>query len=367
MRDYSYSRLSLFEGCPAAFKMRYLEKLPEAPSEALAFGGLVHTIIANYTRHCMDNGLPTDITAMPDIVRICFYEKPSGLPSSRYNEVLEVAERFAGSHVFEIDTIEGYEKWIQAWLSGKKFLFRGILDLLKIEGTTATIRDYKSDFQLRPQSEVEGDMQLKVYPWLVSLEYSKITTFRCELDFVRHDVVRTFTFERDQIPKIEKQVMGMIAMVEDAIAKNKFPATPGQACNWCGYTAACPKAQDIPADVRPIQTPEDARAMAEELSVLERQVAIRKDLLKAFCNKNGNVEFNGLAWGHHLVESRAIEDIDAFVKILNSAKQDPRPYLTISGTKVKKLFRDDTMLARLEPIIVEKNYTRFDSKNRRGT
>jgi putative RecB family exonuclease len=366
MRDYSYSRLSLYESCPAAFHMKYVKKIPEAASDALAFGGLIHKIIATYNQHCLSQGVETDVTAMASIAQHCFYEKPCGLSSDRFPEVLALAEQIASSRTINLLTVVGIEEWVQAWLEGRKYLFRGIIDRLDIEDNLAIITDYKTDWALRTQADVEADFQLAVYAWLVAREYQQVNQFKVRLDFVRHGVVREALLDIERVKKVEGQILGLIGQVEYAIQKGKFQPKPGHFCGWCGYSTVCPAAKNIPADVRPITTPEDARAVAEELAVLERQIAVRKEALKKYCNQAGPVEANGLVWGFHPVESRTIEDIDAFVRLMQEAGQDPRPYLAINGTKAKKIYGNPDLVEKLQTVIKDKSYTRFDSKKLGG-
>jgi len=362
MRDYSYSRLNLFESCSAAFKFKYIDKIPEAPSEALAFGGLTHRIIAAYTKHCLECGVQTDITEIPNIVQKCFYDQPAGLNSSKYKDVLDLAQYFADTHQAGLQTLVGYEEWVQAWPAGKKYLFRGIVDRLDIQNEMAVITDYKTDWQLRPESEITNDFQLAVYAWLVSQEYPQVEKFVVQLDFIRYNVQRSTTLEKSQLAQVEKQVLGLIGQVEKAIADDKFPTRPGQFCSWCGYSLKCPAVKNISANVKPITGEEDARAVAEELAVLERQVAIRKEALKNWCREAGPVETNGLTWGFFKVGGPAIEDIDGFVQLMNEHDLDPRPYLSTNGTKLKKLWNDPELAEKLAGIAVDKSVTRFEGK-----
>lgn len=362
MRDYSFSRLNLFESCPAAFKAKYIDKIPEAPSEALLTGGLIHKIIAEYTKHCLECAVQTDVTEIPAIAQRCFYEQPAGLGSSKYGEILSLAQYFADTHQANIQYLVGIEEWIQAELAGGKYLFRGIIDRLDIEDSAATITDYKTDYQIRSQSDVEHDFQLAVYAWLVSREYPQVEQFEVRLDFVRFNVQRSAVFERGQVEKIEGQILALIGQVEKAIAERKFPPRPGHFCAWCGYSSRCPAAKQIPADVRPITGAEDARAVAEELAILERQVAVRKEALKAYCSQAGPVEANGLTWGFQKVGGLGIENVEGFVQILNEHGLDPRPYLTVNGTKIKKLWEKNGLGEKLKAIAVDKSTTRFEGK-----
>ncbi|HOV79546.1 MAG TPA: PD-(D/E)XK nuclease family protein [Bacillota bacterium] len=346
--------------------MKYVKKIPEAASDALAFGGLIHKIIAAYNQHCLNHGLETDITAMAGIARQCFYAEPCGLSSDRFPEVLALAEQIAASHTVNPLTVVGIEEWVQAWLADRKYLFRGIIDRLDIQDNLAIITDYKTDWQLRTQADVEADFQLAVYAWLVAREYPQVDTFTVRLDFVRHGVVRETTLDAGRVAQAEGQILGLIGQVEQALAKGKFPPRPGHFCAWCGYSSQCPAAKSIPADVRPIMTADDARAVAEELAILERQIAVRKEALKNWCNQAGPVEVNGITWGFHLVESRTIEDVPEFVRLMNEAGQDPRPFLAVNGTKAKKIYNNPELMGKLQSVIKDRSYTRFDSKKVAG-
>jgi putative RecB family exonuclease len=362
MRDYSFSRLNLYESCPAAFRMKYIDKLPESPSEALLTGGLIHRIIAEYTKHCLECGVQTDVTEMSNIVQRCFYDQPAGLESSKYPEILKLAQYFADTHQANIDQLIGYEEWIQAKLAGGKYIFRGIIDRLDIEGSAALITDFKTDYQIRSWADVEHDFQLAVYAWLVSKEYPQVEQFEVQLDFVRFNVQRAAVYERGEVEKIEGQVLALIGQVEQAIAKKAFPPRPGHFCGWCGYSGKCLAAKNIPADMQPITSVEDAQKAAEELAILERQVAVRKEALKDYCSQAGPVEANGLTWGFHRVGGLGIENVEGFVQIINEHGLDPRPYLSVNGTKIKKLWEKNGLGEKLKAIAVDKSTTRFEGK-----
>ncbi|AEG14515.1 hypothetical protein Desku_0916 [Desulfofundulus kuznetsovii DSM 6115] len=69
----------------------------------------------------------------------------------------------------------------------------------------------------------------------------------------------------------------------------------------------------------------------------------------------------------HKVESRSIEDVDSFVRIMNQMGVDPRPYIKADTTKVKKLLGDNPeLLEKLGPAVRDNSYTRFESKKVKG-
>ncbi|MBM4288973.1 MAG: PD-(D/E)XK nuclease family protein, partial [Deltaproteobacteria bacterium] len=92
-RQYSYSRLDLYDRCPHAYKTVYLDGIPRARNEARERGQILHGMVADYLNRLITLGLATDWDwartaapqgAMDDVAEIWerFYEGfvlPSGL------------------------------------------------------------------------------------------------------------------------------------------------------------------------------------------------------------------------------------------------------------------------------------------------
>lgn len=369
VREWSYSRLQLYENCPAAFRLKYIDWVPEQRSEELAFGSLAHRIFAEYTRQCAARKLETDVSAMDGIVERLFYADPrDAVPSERFGEMVELARSFAAGHKADLATLAGVEEWIESELdagyhkSHGQYLLRGIIDRLDFDhvNEVAIITDYKTDWQVRSQAEVERDFQLAVYAWLVSREYPGLfREYRVRLDFVRWGVVREAVLRPGDLARVERQILRQIMRVE---ADREFAPRPGHFCAWCGYAFRCPAVKSLPEEVRAIQSAKEARRVAAELVVLERQVAMRKEALKAWCRVAGPVEANGITWGFFKSDSAGIVDVDSFVRIMNELGLDPRPYLAVSAMPLKGLLADEKAAEALAPLVVDKSRTEFRSK-----
>lgn len=361
MRHYSYTRLGLFEICPRAYKLKYVDRVPEAPSDALIIGRLVHEIIAEYDRHLLANNLETDITVLPEITRRVFYREPNQLGSNRLPEIEAIMETFAQSHIFHPALTVGIEEQIKIQLT-PDITFWGVLDLLEIDGTTATIVDYKTDWAVRSQAEVEKDFQLQVYAWAVTKEYPQVDTFKARLEFVRHAVIREVEIDAAAVAKTEAKLLGLIDQVEKEC---EFAPRPGAGCSWCSYIEMCPALKNLNGQII-CKSQEDAVRIAGELALLEKQVADRKEALKQWCTVNGMVEANGLAWGFYPTISKSIEDPRRFAEIVSGLGDDPYNYLTVDGRKAKKLWNKPEVAAALEAISVDKSYTTFTSRKLKG-
>lgn len=341
--NYSYSRLRLYGDCPRAFECRYIKKLPEMPSEALERGKAVHEAIAAYVKHCLKEGLLTDLEFLRD------YQGT--------DEVREILETYADSHVINPGKYEIEEMW-KLWLGNGKWLFWAVIDLLEDKGELVIIEDAKTDHALRPQSEIDKDLQLRTYAWAASMKYPKADEFRCRIDFVRHGVTRETTYTRDDIPAIEKQLIQQVETIE---ADKDFAPTPGSFCNLCSFTADCPWI--LKGGVEMVTTSEQAREATAELITLEARGKVIKDMMKPWCSTNGAVEVNGLETGFFKRESFEYPDIDVLAEALYGSGFDPSKYLKADTTKLKALTKKSvTAEEALAAIAVDKSSTTFTTR-----
>lgn len=364
-KPYSHTRFNLFESCPRSYKFKYVDKVPETPSRPLLIGRVIHDILAEYTEHLAKNGLQTDVTALPAIGNKVFFDKPAGLEVSDLGEVLRILRAYAQTSIFDPTTVAGIEEMMRVDLMDGKVTFWAVIDRYHILGRRARIVDLKTDWVLRSQTDVANDHQLQIYCWAVAQRFRTIDEFEVTLDFVRHGVQRTAEFDRSIIPAIEERILAQIGQIE---REKKFAPRPGAACSWCSYCAQCPAAQEAnQAGEVLISTPEDARVWAGRAAVLEAQLDRIKGVLKNFANVNGPIDANGLQWGFHKSESVGVKSTQEFIDALSSAGIDATPWLTVGATDLKKLMAKNAKAAQaLEPVLVDKSYTRFDAKKLKG-
>ena len=338
MSNYSYSRLDLYDGCPRAYKLRYIDKRPELPSEALERGTVVHEAVAAYARHCLKAGVQTDL----DFIR--------SFPGT--DEVREILETFASTHLFEPGDYVIEKMW-EIPLGAHTWW--GVIDLLKDEGPTVRITDVKTDHRIRSQSEIDHDRQLKDYAWMASRKYPEAQEFLCSIDFARHGVTRSVTYNREDMQAIEDQIiLGMELIEQDS----EFRARPGTRCSWCSWTADCPSIAS--GDLEVITSPCDAEVMAEELVALKARVKVVEDQLKPWCTREGSIDVNGMAVGYQTVHSAGYR-VEALMELLERHGYEPLNYLRPDAAAIKKIPKKDKELADdLASIAEDKSSSRFD-------
>lgn len=335
---YSYSRLSAYANCPRFYKARYIEKRPEAPSEALERGKAVHEAIAEYTKYCLHNGLQTDLEFLREY------------PGT--DEVRGILETFADTHMIEPGDYKFEEMW-KIEMDPHPWTWWGVIDNLKDEGERLSITDFKTDHMLRSQTEINKDSQLKDYAWMAAMKYPQAQEFICAIDFVRHGVTRETVYTRDDIEAIEKQIISQIQEIE---ADREYKAVPGSGCSWCSYTSDCPAV--LAGNVDLVSCDDEAGQAAAQLIALKARVKALEDLLKPWTSTNGAIEVNGMEVGFFKSESFGYN----FDEILTFAADNGIALCDVfqpSTTGLKKLAKNPDYAAALEAIAVDKSKTNF--------
>lgn len=313
----SYTRANTYKECPRKYKCRYIEEREEVKSDALINGSDMHEAIEAYTLHLLKEGLKTDMDYL------------ANLPVS--SEVAELIERFAETHILEPGKYSVEEFW-DFPLNGDTWTAK--IDRCKDEGDLVIIRDYKSDHNLRSQGDVDKDLQLKIYAAAASHKFPEAKEFACQIDFVRFGVVRETGYFREDIPKIERE---MIALTKRIAADKDYKPTPGSACEWCSYKADC-EGLEKPG-ITAIKGPEDVVELVEWLIAAEARIKEIKSLLKPHCTKEGNVIVNGIDYGWHTSSSTSYPAVREVVEVLLANNIDPYDVLRIGGDPMKKVLK----------------------------
>jgi CRISPR/Cas system-associated exonuclease Cas4 (RecB family) len=354
----SYSALSLYESCPRRYLLERVEQRAAPESPALLLGSAVHAAIAAYLKHLRDEGLATDITWAAQAMKAA-EEALAGngriLGGDLREEAEEIFRTFVGSHAFDPADIAEVE------LSEKVDLpdgvqFFGVIDLLEVRDGLAVVTDWKTDWAVRGQAEVERDFQLRAYAWMVSKLYGYEEVV-CRLDFVRHPgAVREALFGPEDMARTEERIL---RTVESLQTDKEWRPSPGSHCSWCPWSEDCPAVSDLPVS---ITTSEDAKRIAGEILVLEKQLKDRKEALKAWTAVEGTVTVGGQEFGHHESRSLRVTDIPAFIALLEEAGKDPYGLLSVDGRKLSPYLRDSYIRERLEEISEEVVSTRFGAR-----
>ena len=345
---YSFSRLDLYERCPWAYKLKYLDGVPRQRSEALETGSTLHGLIADYLTSLAVYGHPTDW----DWAR-------GATPAVGPADVAQVWTRFYESFVMPAADSPKVEQKIafdRAWRPteyfGPEAYFRLVVDFTFRQDGLAVVIDWKSNRTL--PDEVAKDLQLRIYGWGVRQAlYPDAREVLLRLHFLRYGAEREVLLDAADLDGTPQELEARIAQVE---ADGRFDPAPGSFCGHCGLTAHCPvMAQALaPREIVAPATRADAEKAARLLLALREMDAVVADALKHWVRENGEVLVGDLVYGPAASLSYDLDAQAVAGALLDAGldKEQVWPLLGVTKTGLerglKKLKRRELIPAILE-------------------
>ena len=209
---WSYSKLKNFESCPKRhYHVDIIKDVKEEESEQLLWGNQVHKALAK--RVSLGQSLPP---GMEKWNKWC--ERILTSPGNiLVEQQLAITKEFAACEWF------GREAW-----------YRGIADVLKINGPVALAIDWKTGKIL------EDAVQLALMAACIFAHHPEVQKIRTEFVWLKEDVSTREDFERAAMATMWRNLWQRIEQLEHAHNTTSYPAKPGYLCRrWCPV-ASCP-------------------------------------------------------------------------------------------------------------------------------
>jgi DNA helicase-2/ATP-dependent DNA helicase PcrA len=238
----SYSQIELYRRCPKQYQYRYIIKLPEPESSALAFGSSVHLALELFYRDIKE-GKEADKADLLNYFKENFISY--GYQSRFYqNKAKKHGEQILSSYYDSFHNQRGqvieveHDFSLKLNSNGEDYVIRGKIDRIDLKGNTVEIIDYKTGKMPKP-SELKRSLQLNIYA-LAFLETRKNTTNNEELQLCYHylDVGEGFCMKANS-EKLEKAKTD-IATVFTNMQKEQYGPNKGYHCSWCPFKIVCP-------------------------------------------------------------------------------------------------------------------------------
>lgn len=203
---HSYTSITSFETCPKRhYHLRVLKDVVEPPSDALTWGNTVHKALELRLR---DKA-----------------ELPQGM--ANYEPYAQKLEAKPGQLLVEEEIALTRNMERVGWWDRKAWL-RGKLDVAIVNGVKAGIFDWKTGGR-KPDND-----QLKLFAGLTFAVHPEVEVVTTGFIWLKDGKFDKQVFTRDQNPDIWGEFSTRIERVENAHAKDKWPAKPSGLCRaWC--------------------------------------------------------------------------------------------------------------------------------------
>jgi hypothetical protein len=210
MAKWSYSSLSLFEQCPKKFyHLRVAKDIVEPPSDQMRYGLMAHEAAEKYIRD--GTPLPPAFTYMQEALdRLRTYKEDEGLILCEY--------KMGVTEDLEPCDFNDPEVW-----------WRGIADLLVVNGPTCRAVDYKTG-----KSQYADLKQLELLSLAVFRHFPAVNVSKAGLLFVVHPAFVKAKYLRDEEQMRWQKWKAKVWVMDEAFASNVWNPKQNFTCNgWC--------------------------------------------------------------------------------------------------------------------------------------
>ena len=243
----SPSRASDFKQCPLKYRLRAVDRIPEAPSKAAFRGTLVHAALESLygmpaaerrQQQALDLIEPAwqRLTAeSPDLAQLVdqadlgkFLDEARTLVTTYYG--LEDPTRFEPS---------ACELFVEHEL-GDGALLRGYIDRLDVAPTgQVRVVDYKTGRSPSEAFEGKALFQMKFYALIIFRTRGTVPT-QLELLYLADGKRLVYRPDEDQLVRFERTLSAIWTAILKSGTTGDFRPNPGKLCGWCDFKALCP-------------------------------------------------------------------------------------------------------------------------------
>lgn len=214
MTAWSYSSIKTFEQCPRKYyHLRVAKDVKDEPGEAADYGTAVHLAAEEYIRD--GTPIPEKFAFMRPIV-----ERLAALPGEKHCELkLGVTKASWG-----YDPCGFFDE--EVW-------YRGIVDLLVIDGDRAWMIDYKTG-----KNAKYADMkQLDLMAGAIFVKFPQVQKIKSALLYVVSNDLIKKTHRREETDSYMAVFEDQLERLDDAMESGVFNAKSSGLCPWCPVTS----------------------------------------------------------------------------------------------------------------------------------
>ena len=215
--SFSFSSLSLYNTCPFAYKLSYIDKVKPVRSTALVKGSNVHSILEKYPE------IPSkEFKFNENLIVSNFLNSEIGnyFKDVLLNKKTAREFKFGLTRDFENDTF-------------KDSFFHGIIDLIFFENDELNLCDYKTG----KYKENQDFSQLLTY----SIFFKKYDKIKINYLYVEHNKINSKVVTKEDI----ENTQNFIIKTTDIILQDKtFRRNCGKHCSWCQFSEKCDEILD---------------------------------------------------------------------------------------------------------------------------
>lgn len=240
----SFSKLELYEFCPFAYRLRYVERMRVPFSQSLAVGSIVHAVLRTlFEKLRMDSRVSYE-----DFKNIHedYWSNAPVLEPQRFPEVWS-----ACSDLLTAFWSANQNNFGSPIMLERRFRLRmdkcdshtveGVIDRVDKTPSGVEIIDYKSGGK-PPSLHLRQKTQLHTYALALERGFQH-SVGRLTVYYLKDN--KTISMEPDD--EFAQELLGRYRAAGTAIVKNSFAPTPDSRCTSCDFRDRCPHRWTVPS------------------------------------------------------------------------------------------------------------------------
>ena len=241
-RVYSHSRLWLYENCPEAYKIKYIDKtFPDLPKTVNLFlGGMVHEALEWLYGNIKEKNIELDelIKFYAETWNSKFSDEiiiGKGEEHYYFNQGIKyLIDYYKSNKPFDDGTIHIEKKIFFPLDSDKEYFIQGYVDRITFdpEKKEYEIHDYKTNQNMKTQYQVDSDRQLALYHLGLQDMVGKRISVSLIWHFLAHDRKISSRRTEEQLDSLKKETLALINKIENTTT---WSACGRPWCDWCSY------------------------------------------------------------------------------------------------------------------------------------
>jgi len=207
---HSYSALKQFDNCPKQYHMQRITKeVKPSEGEASIYGNRIHEQLE---------------------VRLKGGELTS--ETAKYEELCQAFESGDGELLVEQELCLNKDLVPTGWWDDDAWL-RSKLDVLKLNGTTAGIGDWKTG-KHRPDY-----FQLEMFALQTFKHYPEVRKVKASFIWLKDMRLDSRYYVKSELPFLLNKLYERVQRIDNAVKTNNWPAKPSGLCPWCPAKHIC--------------------------------------------------------------------------------------------------------------------------------
>jgi putative RecB family exonuclease len=244
----SPSRAADFLTCPLLYRFRVIDRLPEAPSPAMARGTLVHAVLERLFDEPAAGRSPeaAESLVVPEWERLVAAEPEFAAlfaDEGEHASWLAQAREMIGRYFTLEDPTRlepaHRELLVEAVLDSGLRL-RGYIDRLDVSAAgEIRIVDYKTGTAPRADFEARALFQMRFYA-LVLWRTRAVLPRLLQLIYLGNGEIVRYAPDEADLLATERKIEALWRAIERAMQARDWRPRPGKLCGWCAHQSLCP-------------------------------------------------------------------------------------------------------------------------------